>query len=150
MIPRRSKTAALTTASRNDKDGDYSDKVYNNAPEDIRKIIRDVIWGLMMKMNVPEEEAIDLVKTMEKNDMGVLFANMEEMDIQKERANTRREKERADSAEQRVNNAEERANNAEQRVNSAEERANNAEQRANSVEQRVKELEAFIHNMRQE
>ena len=52
-----------------------------------------------MKMNVPTEEARELMGEIGGRGMGYLFENMEKMDIQAERRNTQREKERADKAE---------------------------------------------------
>lgn len=52
-----------------------------------------------MKMNVPSEEARELMGEIGGRGMGFLFENMEKMDIQDERRNTQREKERADRAE---------------------------------------------------
>ena len=58
-----------------------------------------MIWSLLMKMNVPTEEARELMGEIGGRGMGYLFENMEKMDIQAERRNTQREKERADKAE---------------------------------------------------
>ena len=33
------------------------DSIYGNAPEEIKEIYKNVIWSLLMKMNVPTEEA---------------------------------------------------------------------------------------------
>ena len=52
-----------------------------------------------MKMNVPSEEARELMGEIGGRGMGFLFENMEKMDIQAELRNTQREKERADRAE---------------------------------------------------
>lgn len=53
-----------------------------------------------MKLNVPNEEAEEIVEQMRGGQaMGFLFENMDKMDIQAERRNTQREKERADKAE---------------------------------------------------
>lgn len=56
--------------------------------------------ALLMKLNVPNEEAEEIVEQMRGGQaMGFLFENMDKMDIQAERRNTQREKERADKAE---------------------------------------------------
>ena len=75
------------------------DSIYGNAPEEIKEIYKNVIWSLLMKMNVPTEEARELMGEIGGRGMGYLFENMEKMDIQAERRNTQREKERADKAE---------------------------------------------------
>ncbi|MGO5544005.1 Rpn family recombination-promoting nuclease/putative transposase [Blautia sp. HCP3S3_H10_1] len=81
--------------------------IYGNAPEEIKEIYRDILWSLLMKMNVPSEDARELMGEIGGCGMGYLFENMEKMDIQAERRNTQREKERADRAEERANRAEE-------------------------------------------
>ena len=50
-------------------------------------------------MNVPVDEAREMMGEIGGRGMGYLFENMEKMDIQAERRNTQREKERADKAE---------------------------------------------------
>lgn len=57
-------------------------------------------------MNVPNEEAREMMGEIGGRGMGILFEHAEKMDIQTERRNTAREKERADAAEQRANAAE--------------------------------------------
>ena len=59
-----------------------------------------------MKMNVPTEEARELMGEIGGRGMGYLFENMEKMDIQAERRNTQRERERAEAAEKRAEAAE--------------------------------------------
>ena len=78
---------------------DLVNSIYGNAPEEIKKIYRDILWSLLMKMNVPSEDARELMGEIGGRGMGYLFENMEKMDIQAERRNTQREKERADKAE---------------------------------------------------
>ena len=81
------------------------DSIYGNAPEEIKEIYKNVLWSLLMKMNVPSEEARELMGEIGGRGMGYLFENMEKMDIQAERRNTQREKERADKAEKKANEA---------------------------------------------
>ena len=50
-------------------------------------------------MNVPNEEARELMGEIGGRGMGILFERAEKMDIQAERKNTAREKARADAAE---------------------------------------------------
>ena len=50
-------------------------------------------------MNVPNEEARELMGEVGGRGMGILFEHAEKMDIQAERRNTAREKARADAAE---------------------------------------------------
>ena len=84
----------------------YMTEVLRDTPQELLEILQDVFWALLMKMNVPQDEARELMKHMGVKDMGYLFENAEKMDIQAERRNTLREKQRADAAEKRAVSAE--------------------------------------------
>ena len=73
--------------------------IYSNAPEAIKEIYKKSLWTLLIKMNVPVEEAREMMGEIGGRGMGYLFENMEKMDIQAERRNTQRERERAEAAE---------------------------------------------------
>ena len=96
------------------------DSIYGNAPEEIKEIYKNVIWSLLMKMNVPTEEARELMGEIGGRGMGYLFENMEKMDIQAERRNTQREKERADMEKERADIEKERADTEKERSDAAE------------------------------
>ena len=139
----------------------YMADVLKDTPQELLKILQDVFWALLMKMNVPQKEAAELMKHMGAKDMGYLFENAKKMDIQAERRNTQKEKQRADqaeakaiSAESRAKSAEERASSAEKRADTeeakrlfAEERATSAESRAVSAEERAADVESFARSM---
>ena len=57
-------------------------------------------------MNVPVDEAREMMGEIGGRGMGYLFENMEKMDIQAERRNTQREKARAEAAEKQAEAAE--------------------------------------------
>ena len=57
-------------------------------------------------MNVPVDEAREMMGEIGGRGMSYLFENMEKMDIQAERRNTQRERERAEVAEKRAEAAE--------------------------------------------
>ena len=57
-------------------------------------------------MNVPVDDAREMMGEIGGRGMGYLFENMEKMDIQAERRNTQRERERAEAAEKRAEAAE--------------------------------------------
>ena len=80
------------TASR-----EFVDSVYEKASEDIQKVIKDILWSLFMKMNVPADEAQKMMNLLEESSMGYLFENMEKMDIQAERQNTKNAKEETEA-----------------------------------------------------
>lgn len=79
--------------------GEMIDSIYGKAPEEIKRIYREILWSLLIKMNVPGEEARELMGEIGGRGMGILFEHMEKMDIQAERRNMEREEVRADSAE---------------------------------------------------
>ena len=83
------------------------ESVYGNAPDEIKEIYKKILWSLLMKLKVPNEEASNIIGEIGGHGMGYLFENMDEMDIQAERRNTEREKQRADTAEERTNALEE-------------------------------------------
>lgn len=83
------------------------DSTYGNAPDEIKEIYKKILWSLLMKLKVPNEEASNIIGEIGGHGMGYLFENMDEMDIQAERRNTEREKQRADTAEERTNALEE-------------------------------------------
>ena len=88
------------------------DNIYGNAPEEIKEIYKKILWSLLIKLQVPGDEAQEIMGGIGGQGMGYLFENMDKMDIQAERRNTKREKERADIAEQRADVAEQRAEQA--------------------------------------
>ena len=116
--------------------GEFFANVFTHATEDIRELILNVVWTLMMRMNVPKDEAEEMMHSVEEANMGELFANMEPMDIQKERDNTAREKQRADKEAQR---AEEEAQRAEEEF-----------RRAEKAEQQLEEARRIIQELRTE
>ena len=94
---------------------------FGNASKEIKDIFVKIIWSLLMKLNVPNEEAEEIVEQMRGgHGMGFLFENMDKMDIQAERRNTQREKKRADAEKERADAEKERADTAEKRADIAE------------------------------
>ena len=86
---------------------------YSNAPESIKEIYKKILWALLIKMNVPVDEAKEMMGEIGGRGMGYLFENMEKMDIQAERRNTQRERDRADMEKERADSEKERADVAE-------------------------------------
>ena len=92
------------------------DTAYAQASDEIKEVIIKVLWALLKKMNVPNEEARELMGEIGGQGMGILFENAEKMDIQAERKNTQREKERADAEKERADVEKERADAAERQL----------------------------------
>ena len=89
------------------------------------QIIVNSLWALFMKMQVSVSEATDCLRKMIGGEsMGNWFENMEPMNIQEERANTKRERERADQAEEERDRAEEKLNKTEVERDKAEKNTN--------------------------
>ena len=135
MMINKVQTSEDFTAFREEA-GEFFANVFTHATEDIRELILNVVWTLMMRMNVPKDEAEEMMHSVEEANMGELFANMEPMDIQKERDNTAREKQRADKEAQR---AEEEAQRAEEEF-----------RRAEKAEQQLEEARRIIQELRTE
>ena len=89
------------------------EEILRDTPSQVLKVIADVLFVLLLKENVPLDEAEELVEKVKEKKMAELFENMEKMDIQAERRNTAEQRERADKAEERADKAEERADKAE-------------------------------------
>ncbi len=94
--------------------------VLRNTDPHIHKLMEDIMYSLMMKMNIPTEEASEYMKAIGGNQMGYLFENMEKMDIQAERRNTAEARKLAEEERQRADAAERRADIEKQRADQAE------------------------------
>lgn len=127
---------------------DFIDKIYRNMPEDIKEIYREVLWSLLIKMNVPTEKAQKMMKQLEENGMGVLFADMK-FDIQEEWRKTRDAEQKALDAEQKAQDAEQKAQDAEQKALNAEQKAQDAEQKALDAKQKALDAELKMLNAEQ-
>ena len=92
------------------------DRILENTTEEIRKIMQDVVYALLMKMNVPVEEANEQVKWMGENRMGYFFENFEKVDIQEERRNTAKARAEAEEAKQEAEEAKQKVKEAEYKI----------------------------------
>ncbi len=97
------------------------EEILKETPKYLLDIIGNVLLAFLLKENVPVEEAEDLSGKVREKNMGMLFENMEKMDIQEERRKT---------AEQRLKTEEERRKTEEQRRKTEEQRRKTEEQRA--------------------
>lgn len=93
---------------------EYMTEVLKDTPSDLMEILMDVFWALLMKMNVPQEEAKDLMEHMGAKDMGYLFENAEKMDIQAERRNTQEAQKKLSESERKLDESEQKLNQMEQ------------------------------------
>ena len=74
------------------------------------------IWNLMMKMNMPTEDAQDCMRELGERSMGNWFENMDKMDIQAERKNTAEARKELAEAKEKLAEAEGRLFEAENRL----------------------------------
>lgn len=116
-------------------------EVLKNADPHIVRLIEDIMYSLMMKMNVPAEEAREYVGAIGGKQMGYLFERMEKMDIQAERRNTAEARQRAEEAEKRADEAESRADEAESRVDEAWKHLAKVREHAKESEMKLQESE---------
>lgn len=108
--------------------------IYSNSPNEIKEIYKNVLWALLMKLQVPSDEAQEIMGGIGGQGMGYLFENMDKLDIQAERKKTELEKKRADAAEKRADAAEKRVLAAEKRVLAAEEELHQLKKKLETLE----------------
>ena len=92
------------------------EEILKETPKHLLDIIGNVLLAFLLKENVPVEEAQDLVGKVREKKMGMLFENMEKMDIQEERRKTAEQCRRAEEAEQKAEEAEQKAEEATQKL----------------------------------
>ncbi len=134
--------------------GEYAEEIYGEAPSDIRRVYRDVLWSLFQKMNVPVQEGQELLAKLEESGMGYLFADMEKMDIQAERRNTELARQEAEEAKREANAAKQEASaaklrleDANQKLSAANQEANTAKQEANASKQKLEETSGKLNTV---
>ena len=113
------------------------DSTYGNAPDEIKEIYKKILWSLLMKLKVPNEEASNIIGEIGGHGMGYLFENMDEIDIGALKRNTAREKQRADEEKQRADEEKQRADEEKQRANEEKQRADEEKQLRIEAEKRV-------------
>ncbi len=111
----------------------------------IRGLLENIMYSLMMKMNIPVDEANEYVKAIGGNQMGYLFENMEKIDIQEERRKTAEERKRREEAKRRADEEEKRANEEKKRADEEKIRADIAEKQLAVVENTRRELEFKVY-----
>ena len=124
--------------------------IYGNAPEEIKKIYRDILWSLLIKMNVPSEDAREIMGEIGGRGMGYLFENMEKMDIQAERRNTQREKERAEKMEREKQQIEKVLQSTTQELEDTEKELHYTAQKLQGIEQENQRLRQLIEQLQKD
>lgn len=96
-------------------------EIMERASENIVQIIVNSLWALFMKMQVSIPEATDCLRKMiGGGSMGNWFENMEPMNIQEERAKTKRAEEERDRAEEKLGKTEEERDRVQEELGKAE------------------------------
>ncbi len=113
---------------------DKIDAIIKNTPYPTLEVIASVAWNLLMKLNVPPEEAGQYIDKIKERQMGYWFENMEKLDIQEERRKTEEQRKKA---EEQRKKAEEHRRKAEEQ----QERAEEQQKRAEEAERKLKEKE---------
>ena len=126
------------------------ESVYGNAPDEIKEIYKKILWSLLMKLKVPNEEASNIIGEIGGHGMGYLFENMDEIDIGALKRNTAREKQRADEEKQRADEEKQRADEEKQRADEEKQRANEEKQRADEEKQLRIEAEKRVADERKQ
>lgn len=90
--------------------------ILQNTPPDLIRLIQNVMYSLMMKINIPVAEANEYIKAIGGNQMGYLFENMEKIDIQAERRKTAEARKEREEAQEQARLAREEATMLQEQV----------------------------------
>ena len=108
------------------------------------KKYKKILWSLLMKLKVPNEEASNIIGEIGGHGMGYLFENMDEIDIGALKRNTAREKQRADEEKQRANEEKQRADEEKQLRIEAEKRVADERKQRKTLEDEVARLKKLL------
>lgn len=92
------------------------EEILKETPKYLLDIIGNVLLAFLLKENVPVEEAQDLAGKVREKNMGMLFENMEKMDIQEERRKTEEQKRKTEEQRARAEKAEQNAEEVKKRL----------------------------------
>lgn len=88
------------------------EEILKETPKHLLDIIGNVLLAFLLKENVQVEEAEDLAGKVREKKMGMLFENMQKMDIQEERRKTEEQRRKTEEQRRRAEEAEQRAEEA--------------------------------------
>ena len=88
------------------------EEILKETPKHLLDIIGNVLLAFLLKENVQVEEAEDLAGKVREKKMGMLFENMEKMDIQEERRKTEEQRRKTEEQRRRAEEAEQKAEEA--------------------------------------
>ncbi|MCD8132269.1 MAG: Rpn family recombination-promoting nuclease/putative transposase [Clostridiales bacterium] len=116
------------------------DQILKNTSRSIRGTIRDTMYGLLMKMNVPVDEANQYVESVEGCRMGYLFENMEKIDIQEERRKTAAEREKREKIQKESEELMQEVEGLKQEAEKVKREAEDAKQEAEDAKQEAEKI----------
>lgn len=85
------------------------------------KKYKKILWSLLMKLKVPNEEASNIIGEIGGHGMGYLFENMDEIDIGALKRKVALTRQRAEEEKQRADEEKQRAEEEKQRADALEE-----------------------------
>ena len=85
------------------------------------KKYKKILWSLLMKLKVPNEEASNIIGEIGGHGMGYLFENMDEIDIGALKRKVALTRQRAEEEKQRAEEEKQRADEEKQRADALEE-----------------------------
>ena len=92
------------------------EEILRETPKHLLDIIGNVLLAFLLKENVPVEEAEDLAGKVREKKMGMLFENMQKMDIQEERRKTEEQRRKTEEQRRRAEEAERKAKEVSQKL----------------------------------
>ena len=120
------------------------DSIYGNAPDEIKEIYKKILWSLLMKLKVPNEEASNIIGEIGGHGMGYLFENMDEIDIGALKRKVALTRQLAEEEKQRADEEKQRAEEEKQRADEEKQRAEEEKQRADALEEELQRLRKLL------
>ena len=114
------------------------------APDEIKEIYKKILWSLLMKLKVPNEEASNIIGEIGGHGMGYLFENMDEIDIGALKRKVALTRQRAEEEKQRAEEEKQRAEEEKQRAEEEKQRADEEKQRADALEEELQRLRKLL------
>ncbi len=111
--------------------------ILQNTPPDLIRLIQNVMYSLMMKINIPIAEANEYIKAIGGNQMGYLFENMEKIDIQAERRKTAEARKEREEAQEQARLAREEATMLQEQVAVMQEQLAEAQEQVAAAQERA-------------
>lgn len=116
-------------------------KIMHSAPQDVLRILAQMVYHFGLKLNLPDERVRESVKNVEDREMGELWANMDEINIPELKRQLQEEAEQVrKEAEQQCRKAEQVRKEAEQQCKEAEQVRKEAEQQRKKADEQIEEI----------